>query len=247
VKSFFLKGFTPPHTNALITGITYIQGIPLYLFFVPRPDGKDWNFLILCFEGGLDLNTVYATAAADPRYAGWFKSAAIIREFGAFEHIYSPVIKPFKNNVLIVGDAGACQELECLGAMITGWKGGLAAAGALKEAQLGIPPQALQKYQDWWLNTYIRQYEYQDYLSVFGLPYVLEKPEIIDYVFSLLNEPFPPTFNPYTAVKYLGARLQQVFPKIMAERPDVLMRMGPNMLRFASDILAKTLEKRPTG
>ncbi|MEI6126561.1 MAG: FAD-dependent oxidoreductase [Pseudomonadota bacterium] len=243
VKSYFLKGFNPPHANALITGITYIQGIPLYLFFVPRPDKKDWNFLILTFEGDLDLNTVYATAAADPRYAGWFKGTRVIREFSAFEHVYSPVVKPFKNNVLIVGDAGSCQELECLGALITGWKGGLAVAGALKEAQLGIPPQALQKYQDWWLNTYIRQYDYQEYLSVFGIAYVMEKPEVIDYVFSLLGEPFPPTFNPYSAVRHLGMRLQQIFPKIMAERPDILMQMAPNMLKFAADNFSKTLKK----
>ncbi|MBN2108692.1 MAG: NAD(P)/FAD-dependent oxidoreductase [Deltaproteobacteria bacterium] len=243
VKSYVLKGATPPHVNTLITGITHIHGMPLYLFFVPRSDRKDWNLLILTFEKNLDLNTVYETAAADPRYAGWFEGAEIIRTGGAFEHVYSPVVKPFKNNVLIVGDAGACQELECLGAMITGWKGGLAVAGALKEAQLGVPPQALQKYQDWWLNTYIKQYDYQDYLSVFGLTYMLEKPEIIDYVFSLLSEPFPPTFNPYTAVKYLGTRLQEIFPKMMAERPDVLMQMAPNMLRFAADMFVKTLEK----
>ncbi len=243
VKSYLLKGCNPPHSNTLTTCITYIDGKPLYLFFVPRFERNDWNFLLLTFEKDLDINHVYESVIANPTYSEWFKGAEIIREFNAFEHVYSPVINPCRNNVLIAGDAGGCQELECLGAMITGWKGGLAVAGALKERQLGLSPQAIQKYQDWWLNTYIRQYDYQDYLSVFGLVYAFEKPEIIDYVFSLLGEPFPPTFNPYTAVKYLGIRLQDIFPKIMAERPDIAMKMAPNMFRFPSDILAKTLEK----
>jgi len=241
VKSYFLKGFNAPYDNALTTGITHIDGKPIYLFIVPLPNRKDWNFLILSFAKEVDLNTVLDKIKDDERYAPWLAGAEIEREFAAFEHIYSPIIKPFKNNVVVVGDAGSCQELECLGAMATGWRGGLAVAGALKEMQLGIPPQALQQYLDWWLNVYIKQYDYQDYLSVFGLAYVFENPEVIDYVFGLLGEPFPPTFNPYTAVKHLGMRMQQIIPKIMAERPDILMQMVPNMLLFPSDVLSKTL------
>ena len=243
VRSYFLEGCKPVYDNALITAITHIEGKPLYLFFVPRPDKSVWNFLILTFEKDIDLNAVYDTVSRDQRYAEWFKGAKIIREFSSFEHVYSSVIKPFRNNVVIVGDAGSCQELECLGAMATGWKGGLAVAGALKEQQLGIPPQAIQQYLDWWLNTYISRYDYQDYLSVFSLVYALAKPEIIDYVFEKLGQqPFPPTFNPYTAVKHLGLRLQQIIPGIMAERPDIIMQMAPAMQAFPSDVLARTLK-----
>ncbi len=162
IKSYFLKGCNPEYKNDLTTAITHIDGKPVYLFFVPRPEKDTWNFLILSFESSIDLNAVYETAMKDPRYADWFKGAEVIREYAAFEHIYSAVVKPFKNNVIIVGDAGSCQELECLGAMATGWKGGLAAAGALKEMQLGLPPQAIPQYLDWWLNTYIKNYDYED-------------------------------------------------------------------------------------
>jgi hypothetical protein len=127
--------------------------------------------------------------------------------------------------------------------MATGWKGGIAVAGALKEMQLGIPPQAIHRYLDWWLNAYIKQYDNEDYLSVFSLVYALGKPEVVDYVFEQLSEPLPPTFNPYTAVKHLGVRLQQVIPKIMSERPDVLMQMMPGMLGFPSHVLTQTLKK----
>jgi len=242
VKSCFVKGFTPPLSDAIITGINFLKAGPVYVFLLPRPEGDEWNFLLLTFEPSVDLDAAMDFIMTDSGFAPWFKKAEVGRKFAAVEAIYSPVIKPFRNNVLITGDAGSCQELECLGAMITGWKAGLAMAGAVKEHQLGVMPQAIAGYEDWWLNTYIKQYDYQDYLSVFGIAYVFSQAEIVDYMFSLMHEPFPPTFNPYTAVKMLGQRMQGLFPKIMSERPDVLQQLAGNMSVFPSDLLAKTMK-----
>jgi flavin-dependent dehydrogenase len=244
VKSCFIKGFNPPFADSIITAVTFIDDKPVYLFLLPRPEGDEWNFIILTLEGSVDLNAAYATITRDQRYASWFKGAQQTREFAAIEHIYSPIQRPFRNNVLILGDAGACQELECLGAMITGWKGGLALAAAFKEQELGIMPRAVAQYEDWWLNTYIKQYDYQEYLSIFGIAYMFSKPEIIDYVFGLLGaEPFAPTFNPYTAVGLLGNRLQAMMPAIMQERPDILQQLAATMFMFPSDVMGATLQK----
>ena len=245
VKSFFVSGFKSPVAGEpIVTGVNIFQGKPVYLFAVPRPEGGDWNLLFLTLEQGIDIGAAAEQIMKDSPFAQYCKGAKIERELAAMEVIQSPIVKPFKNNVIIVGDAGSCQELECLGAMITGWKGGLAVAAALKEFQLGIAPRAIADYCDWWLNTYIKQYDYQDYLQVFGIAYMFPKPEIIDYIFSLLNQTFPPTFNPYTAVKHLGLAMQMAFPKIMAERPDILQELVPNMLAFPSDVLAKTLKDK---
>ncbi len=242
VKSCFVKGFKPPYEDCIITGIHFIEDKPVYVFLLPRPDGDDWNFLVLTFEPGVDLDAAYEKIVKESNFSEWFKEPEKQREFAAIESIYSPVIKPFRNNVLITGDAGSCQELECLGAMITGWKAGLAVASALKEQQIGIVPEAISRYEQWWLNTYINKYDYQDYLSVFGIAYVFPSPEIIDYIFGLMDEPFTPTFNPYTAVKLLGQRMQGLFPKIMSERPDILQQVAGKMLTFPSDLLAETLK-----
>lgn len=241
VKSCFVKGFNPPAGDAIITGIHFFEKKPVYVFLLPRPEGNDWNFLVLTFESSVDLDAAMDSIMTDSGFAPWFKGAEKGREFAAVEAIYSPVIKPFRNNVLITGDAGSCQELECLGAMITGWKAGLAMAGALKEQQLQVMPKAIAGYEDWWLNTYIKQYDHQDYLSVFGIAYIFSKADVVDYMFGLMDELFPPTFNPYTAVKLLGQRMQGLFPKIMSERPDVFQQLAGNMSVFPSDLLAKTI------
>ncbi len=241
VKSCFVKGFTPPFEESIITGISFIDSKPVYVFLLPRPEGAEWNFLILTFEAGLDLEAAYEKIIAESGFAEWFKGCEKTREFAAIESIYSPVVKPFRNNVLITGDAGSCQELECLGAMVTGWKAGLTVAAALKEQQLGIAPQAIPQYEEWWLNTYIKKYDYQDYLSIFGIAYIFANPEVVDYVFGLMEEPFLPTFNPYRAVGLLGERLQSLIPTIMAERPDILQQLAGKMLMFPSDLLVQTL------
>lgn len=246
VKSFFVKGFDPRWTkdDAILTGVGFVEEKPVYIFCVPRPAGDEWNVLFLTFEKSLDMNASVDKLMSDSRFAPSFKNVVKVREFAAMECIYSPIINPFKNNVLVLGDAASCQELECLGAMVTGWKGGLAVAAALKEFQLGVAPRAIADYCDWWLNTYIKQYDYQGYLQVFGMAYMFPKPEIIDYIFGLLKEPFPPTFNPYSAVKLIGAAMQRIMPQVMAERPDIVQELMPRLFAFPSEILATTLKDK---
>jgi len=246
VKSFFIKGFDPRWTkdDVILTGVGFVEEKPVYIFCVPRPAGDEWNVLFLTFEKSLDMNAAVDKLMSDSRFAPSFKNVDKVREFAAMECIYSPIINPFKNNVLVLGDAASCQELECLGAMVTGWKGGLAAAAALKEFQLGVAPRAIADYCDWWLNTYIKQYDYQGYLQVFGMAYMFPRQEIIDYIFGLMKEPFPPTFNPYTAVKLIGAAMQRIMPQVMAERPDIVQELMPRLFAFPSEILARTLKDK---
>jgi flavin-dependent dehydrogenase len=246
VKSFFIRGFkSQTDIEPILTGVDFLQEKPVYIFALPRPQGEEWNVLFLTFEKSLNISDAAEQLMKESRFARSFKDTQKVRECAAMEHIYSPIIKPFKNNVLAVGDAASCQELECLGAMISGWKGGLAVAAALKEFQLGVPPQAIADYCDWWLNTYIKKYDYQGYLEVFGVAYMFSRQDIIDYIFGLLKEPFPPTFNPYTAVRLLGAAMQKVMPQVLAERPDIVQELLPRLFAFPSEILSKTLAEEP--
>jgi flavin-dependent dehydrogenase len=244
-KSFFVKGFQSRTTgDAVLTGVGFVHEKPVYIFAIPRPEGEDWNIIFLTFEKEINVDDAADQLMKDSRFARSFKGIVKMREFAAMEHIYTPIINPFKNNVLVLGDAASCQELECLGAMITGWKGGLAIAAALKELQFVIAPRAIPEYCDWWLNTYIKQYDYQGYLQVFGVAYMFPRPDIIDYIFGLMKEPFPPTFNPYTAVRLLGNRLQNIMPQIFKERPDIIPELLSKLLAFPSEILAKTLKEK---
>lgn len=240
-QSFFIRGFTPPGGNNTIAGFTFTEQGPAFMFLFPRPDGETWNVIFLALEKKVDLTKVGHHFMHGTRYAPWFKNVETLRTFSALEYIYSPILKPFKNNVLVIGDAASCQELEASGAMITGWKGGQAIAAAIKEREVGVTPEAITHYFDWWINTYIKNYDYEDYVKCFTIPYIFVTPEIMDYVFGLIKEPMPPCFNPYSAVRLLGQTMQGILPRIIADRPDILphlMKMGSS----ASEILAHTLK-----
>lgn len=241
--SFFVKGFQSRTSNeTVLTGVGFVKEKPVYIFCLPRPERDLWNIIFLTFEKDLNIGEAADQLMKDSRFARSFQQIEKIREFSAIEHIYTPIINPFKNNVLVLGDAASCQELECLGAMISGWKGGLAIAAALKEHHLGIAPRAIKEYCDWWLNTYIKQYDYQGYLQVFGMAYMFPRQDIIDYIFGMMKEPFPPTFNPYTAVRLLGNKIQEILPRIFEERPDIIPELLSKLYAFPSEILAKTLK-----
>jgi digeranylgeranylglycerophospholipid reductase len=240
VKSCFIKGFHAPDNSACIVGFAFMDAGPVMMFLFPRPDGIHWNVVFLTLEKKVDLNIAAEHLMKNSNYSPWFKDSEVLREFAAIEHIYTPILKPFKNNVLVIGDAAACQELENTGAMITGWKAGHTIAAACKDAELGFEEGAIAQYFDWWINTYIKKYDYEDYIKCFAIPYIFSNAEIIDYVFSQVKDPLPPCFNAYNAVHLLGQVMQGVMPKIMSERPDIipqLMKMGLP----SSEVLASTL------
>jgi hypothetical protein len=55
---------------------------------------------------------------------------------------------PFKDNILLVGDAGWCQEAEMTGAVMCGWRAAHAVTLALTEGK--ADREGVQGYIDWW-------------------------------------------------------------------------------------------------
>jgi 2-polyprenyl-6-methoxyphenol hydroxylase-like FAD-dependent oxidoreductase len=68
VQSCFIKGFNPPHDNSIITAVTFIDEKPVYLFLLPRPEGDEWNFIILTLESTVDLTAAYDRITKDKQY-----------------------------------------------------------------------------------------------------------------------------------------------------------------------------------
>jgi hypothetical protein len=140
--------------------------------------------------------------------------------------------------VLLAGDAGACQELENSGAMICGWRAGLAAAAAVREESAGIAPRALADYGRWWKETYIEKCPHDAYLMNFALPYVLDTEEDLNFLFSLIKEPLAPCWNPYGAIGLIGGLMQKLAPEIQARQPGLLQKLGRMQLPM-TEVLAR--------
>ena len=86
-KSFFIQGFNSPHGQSIVTAVSFLEGKPVYLFLLPRPEGDAWNLLVLTLEGSVDLQAAYETlvktAAMPPglKTAGWCRKPQRLNEF----------------------------------------------------------------------------------------------------------------------------------------------------------------------
>jgi digeranylgeranylglycerophospholipid reductase len=221
---YHMSGVEPPELDAVTSSFCFTKDGPtMWLMFPKSPEGE-YNYNIVTMDSRVDLEEADDYTLKKSFFAPWFKNAKILRTFSADENCYTPIVEPYMDRVIITGDVGATQELEVTGAMICGWKAGNAASVALQEENLGLEITALTKYADWWQEAYVNYYSSDVYMKIFGLPLILG-PEEIDYVFSLIKEPLPACFNPYTLQDHIGHALGKVMPTIEQERPNIFQKL----------------------
>jgi digeranylgeranylglycerophospholipid reductase len=221
---YHMSGVEPPEPDAVASSFCFIESGPtMWLLFPKSPEGE-YNYNIATMDSRVDLEEADNHVLKESFFAPWFKNAKILRTFSANENCYTPIVEPFKGRVVIAGDVGATQELEVTGAMICGWKVGHAVSTALQEENLGLEVTAIAQYGKWWQEDYVNSYSYDTYMKIFALPILLGSEET-DYLFSMIKEPLPPCFNPYTLQDYIGHALGKVMPTIERERPDVFRRL----------------------
>lgn len=171
-----------------------------------------------------DLDAEIDRFLSSEPYATWFKNA---REVGhrssCVSNIASPIPVPFKDNVLLVGDAGWMQETSITGAILPGWSAANAVTEALIKKQ--INKEGISTYLQWW-DKYLYQphgkrlassgsAEIRDFLS----------PEDIDYLGSMVPEPQPATMNFFMIMRTIGRAFAGVLPRIQEERPDIMQKL----------------------
>jgi flavin-dependent dehydrogenase len=239
-KAHYMSGVKAPNMDVLISSITYKTVAPGYMFIFPRPYGDDLTVIFLSLDPRVNLDDVADYYMKEnPFFSQWFKKAVPSTQLTSAQYIFTPISEPYKNRVLLAGDTGSTQELENSGAMISGWKAGNAIARTLREDGIGLDPRGISDYIDWWKTTYIEGCRHEDYLMNFALPYVIDKEEELNYIFSLIKEPLPPCWNPYAAIKHMGQLIQGMIPTIQKERPEILPKLG-KMATPMTEILEPT-------
>ncbi len=232
-KSWYMRNVKAPDLDILISSITYKTVAPGYLFIFPRPYEDDLNVVFLTLDPRVNLDDVANDYMKEnPFFSEWFKNAELMEQHASAQYMFSPIIEPYRDRILL-------QELENSGAMISGWKAGNAIVTALKEDRVGLKSQAISNYIEWWKATYIEGYRHEDYIMNFALPFVIDKEEDLNYIFSLVKDPLPPCWNPYQAIGHLGKLVQSLIPTIQKERPDILPRLGM-MAKPMTEILEST-------
>lgn len=239
-RGAWVEGLDLPEPDTLVSSICYEAAAPGFMFIFPRHRTGEHTVAFLALDPRVDLAGVEAWFTQhSPFFSQWFSNARTLRHLASAQYVYAPVADPCRGRVLLAGDAGACQELENTGALLSGWRAGCAVAAALQEEVLGIAPQAIDGYLTWWRTTYLAACSHSDYLMNFALPYVLDTPEDLSRVCRAVAGPLPPCWNPYAAVRHMGAAMQQALPGLQREHPDTAAKLA-RMAAPLAEILAET-------
>jgi len=243
---YYMSGLELPVPDAVIVIFGFMKEGSAQLFVFPRPNEGEYNIVVMSLNPRVDLKAAGSYFMKEAFCAPWFKNAKILRTLSANENCYTHVVEPYKDRILVIGDVGATQELSVTGAMISGWKAGHAISTALQEEKLGLEVTGISRYINWWKEDYANYYSSDSYMKSFSFPLVLNEPEVMDYVFSLIKEPImPPSYNPYTSGRHVGRAIRKVMPTIEQERPELLQKLGKLGLPFAELIAEVTKISKP--
>jgi digeranylgeranylglycerophospholipid reductase len=157
----------------------------------------------------------------DPVYSRWFKGGKKTGENACVVSMLSPVKDPFKDNVLLIGDAAWLQEISNVGAICCGWK----AANAVTLAHLDgkINQEGVSSYLQWWEKYFYGPYGHMEFKPITIQDFL--NADDIDYLVGLIKEPLEKTLNFYKLFGFVGETYGPLFPVIQEERPDVMDKM----------------------
>jgi len=200
---------------------------PMLGFVCPRAWDNDgeytWLVMITNVDPNADHESLFDLFTLKSRFAPWFKGGKKVRKCGCAGNMYSPIIRPFKDNVLFAGDAGWCQEAEMTGAVMSGWKASSAVVLAMLEGKHN--EQGIQAYLDWWRTSNIEKCDHNVFLKNLYMPILCNDKEI-DYIFGKINFVLPTVLDPYEVPENLGKALVKIIPEIQKERPELLKKMS---------------------
>jgi len=237
--SWYMSGVEAPESNVLVTTYGFPDKRPTMFFAVPRAAEGAYNIIVVTLDPRLNLQAASDYFTKEAFCAPWFRKAKKARAFSAICNCYSPVVEPYKDHVLIIGDAGSTQDIENTGAMISGWRAGQAISTAIQETNLGLELSGVSRYINWWGEAFINSHNHETYLKSYALPHILDTEGEINYVFGLVRNSLRPSLNPYTSP--VAKAFKEVLPTIKEERPTTFQKLGMNLLP-ASKVFAEMTE-----
>ncbi len=223
--SYYMTGLSLPHPEAILFPQLFHKTTqyPIMIWVEPSPYGEDEYWV---YAGGpshpdIDYKAELDRCIADSSFSNWFADAELQRKQAHVANIWSPAPTPFKDNVLITGDAGWTVEAECTMSMMSGLKAAHAVSEALREHKPN--QEGVQNYIDWWKHHFTDSMDYTEFLTVLTSGLVGE--DMATYLYGLVTDTLPCSLNPYNLFNNVNAAIMRNMPKIQGERPDIIAKL----------------------
>jgi len=219
----YLSGFQHPrpHISIMIMDWDRNYGIPLIYYLLPSPYADDERMV---FVGGLaDTRLDYVSELDylmnEGPFSSWFVKPVVRKTISCVRNFWAPVDEPFKDNVLLVGDATWTQEAEITGSILCGWKAAHTVANAIRLNQLNR--DGVMDYLTWWKKSFPEFHNYKAFFRTLVMMATVDRDDL-NYLYTVMQGPVLFTLNPYTVPQH---HLQGMLPRIQEERPALIGKL----------------------
>ena len=219
----YVTGFQHPRPliSIMIMDWDRNHGNPLIYYLLPSPYADDERMV---FIGGLadpriDYIAELEYFTKEGPFSSWFANPVVKKTVSCVRNFWAPVDEPFKDNVLLAGDATWTQEAEMTGALMCGWKAAHAAAYAIRLNQLNR--DGVMGYLDWWKKSFPEFHNYKTFFRTLTMMATINRDDL-NYLYSVMQGPVLFTLNPYTVPTH---HHEGKMPQIQAERPELLGKL----------------------
>jgi flavin-dependent dehydrogenase len=216
--TYYITGVTIPQSEAAILANCFKPNasIPTLFWIIPSPYGDD--------EYWFNVTTVddFHYITRESIFAHWFTGAKVNRTLSYVGNLWSPVSEPYRDNVLLVGDAAWFGEAEITGSMMCGWKAANAITVALKDNK--PDRQGVLNYISWWKKSFPEFDDYRNFLMIIPFGLLFSEKELV-YLFGLFKKPLPNNLNPFLVVRLVKKALEPMMPRIQEEMPAVAEKL----------------------
>jgi flavin-dependent dehydrogenase len=185
---------------------------PITFFIVPSPYAEDEYWMSAPSREDFDYITKESV------FAKWFPHLRVKRVLCYVFGQWSPVVEPYQDGVLLVGDAPWYGEAEITGSMMCGWKAANAITVALRDNKPNR--EGVLSYIQWWRKSFP---EFDDYrnLRIFMAFRRMFSEEELNYYYGLFKRPLRSNLNPFLWVRLIKAAAEPMMPKIQKEMPSL--------------------------
>lgn len=220
VMKYFLKGVKGVEKNSwnLYYGRAYHSNAAVIIG--PSIHGDDIMEMTITGDAKNHPFETFEKVVKDSPLSSQLDEIEIVEKQGCAVNAYNASKKPYKGNVISIGDAAAMIEVEVQGAFLCAYK----AAGAIQKELAG--ESGFAEYTDWWNSSF--EFCGDQYLRVaqgYAIVPVYTDDEV-DYLFSLVEgEILEGTYSQYKTPKLMWDGIRAHEDRIKTEQPTIYEKM----------------------
>jgi digeranylgeranylglycerophospholipid reductase len=219
-QTWLMEGIKIPESEGMIFILT------MYGMFSALSVAEEGCFHIgaSTYDPNVDLEArLQRLTNEDPVYSPWFKNA---NRLGLGEscvvNIWQAMEKPYKDHVILVGDACWTQEFSNSASLCAGHKLGHTLIKAFHDKK--FDEEGLMPYFDWYKKYCFEPYG-QTVLGGSGNLGDYLTAEEMDYLAALPEEPAPHTLSFFDLFKIIMETYSGLVPKISKEKPEIMKKL----------------------